>query len=156
MDLKMKKVKILELLAEHEIAISQLYKEYARKFTKQKDFWSKIAYEEIEHANWIYRLRSQAKEGLLNFKEGRFKEAAIETSLEYVKSKLAEGKKEKISAKRALSVARDLESGLIEKKYFEVFESDCREMKQIFLDLAAATREHHRRIEKAWNYEIKF
>ena len=156
MDLKMKKVKILELLAEHEIAISQLYKEYARKFTKQKDFWSKIAYEEIEHANWIYRLRSQAKEGLLNFKEGRFKEAAIETSLEYVKSKLAEAQKEKISAKRALSVARDLESGLIEKKYFEVFESDCREMKQIFLDLAADTREHHRRIEKAWNYEIKF
>ena len=85
-----------------------------------------------------------------------FKEAAIETSLEYVKSKLAEAQKEKISAKRALSVARDLESGLIEKKYFEVFESDCREMKQIFLDLAADTREHHRRIEKAWNYEIKF
>ena len=51
MDLGMKKVKILELLTEHEKAISQLYKEYARKFTKQKDFWSKIASEEIEHAN---------------------------------------------------------------------------------------------------------
>ena len=156
MDLGIKNLKILELMSEHEKAISRLYKEYALKFPKQKDFWSKIASEEIEHANWISRLRSQAKEGLLNFKEGRFKEAAIETSMEYVKSKLAEAQKEKISAKRALSVARDLESGLIEKKYFEVFKSDCREMKKVFLDLAAATRDHYRRIEKAWNNEIKF
>ena len=156
MDLGMKKVKTLELMAEHEKAISQLYQAYARKYPKQKDFWSKIASEELDHANWIYRLHSQVKEGLLHFKEGRFKDAAIETSLEFVKSKLAEAQKEDISDKRALSIARDLESGLIEKKYFEVFESDCREMKQIFLDLAAATREHYNRIEKVWKNEIKF
>ncbi len=153
MDSGKKKIRTLELMVEHEKAISQLYQAYARLFPKQKEFWSKIASEEIEHANWISRLHSQVEEELLYFKERRFNEAAIETSLEYVKSKLAEARKEKISAKRALSVARDLESGLIEKKYFEVFESDCREIEQIFLDLAAATREHYRRIEKAWNNE---
>jgi len=70
-------LKVIELLAEHEKAISQLYKEYARKFPKQKDFWSKIADEEIEHASWILKLRSQAEKGSLYFKEGRFKTEAI-------------------------------------------------------------------------------
>jgi len=141
---------VIKLLAEHEKAISQLYKEYARKFPEQKDFWLKIAEEEIEHASWIFKLRSQAEKGSLYFKEGRFKTEAIKTSLEYVKSQIAEAQNKKISAKNALSVARDLESGLIEKKFFEVFEPDCREIKQVLLDLAAATREHFNRIEKAW------
>ena len=149
-------LKVIKLLAEHEKAISQLYREYARKFPQQKDFWSKIAAEEIEHASWIFKLRSQAEKGSLYFKEGRFKIEAIKTSLEYVKSQITEAQNNKISAKNALSVARDLESGLIEKKFFEVFEPDCREIKQVLLDLAAATREHYNRIEKVWNNEIKF
>jgi len=149
-------LKVIKLLAEHEKAISQLYKEYARKFPEQKDFWSKIAAEEIKHASWIFKLHSQAEKGLLYFKEGRFKIEAIETSLEYLKSQITEAQNNKISAKNALSVARDLEGGLIEKKFFEVFEPDCREIKQVLLDLAAATREHYNRIEKVWNNEIKF
>jgi len=44
-------LKVIKLLAEHEKAISQLYKEYARKFPGKKDFWSKIAEEEIEHVS---------------------------------------------------------------------------------------------------------
>jgi len=143
-------LKAIKLLAEHEKAISQLYKEYARKFPEQKDFWSKIAREELEHASWIFTLCSKAKEGSLYFEEGRFKTGAIKTSLEYLKSQIAEAQNNKISAKNALSVARDLENGLIEKKFFEVFQPDCREIKQVLLDLAAATREHSNRIEKIW------
>lgn len=156
MSLAETQLKVIELLAEHEKAISRLYKEYARKFPEQKDFWTKIAEEEIEHASWIFKLCSHAEKGSLYFKEGRFKTGAIETSLEYLKSQIAEAQNNKISAKNALSVARDLESGLIEKKFFEVFEPDCQEIKQVLLDLAAATREHHNRIEKAWSDEIKF
>jgi len=147
-------LKVIKLLAEHEKVISQLYKEYARKFPEQKVFWSKISAEEVEHASWIINLHSQAEKGSLYFKEGRFKIEAIETSLEYVKSQITEAQNNKISAKNALSVARDLESGLIEKKFFEVFEPDCREIKQVLLNLAAATREHYNRIEKVWKETI--
>ncbi|MCZ2846270.1 MAG: hypothetical protein O2U61_07260 [Candidatus Bathyarchaeota archaeon] len=143
-------MKAIKLLAEHEKVISQLYKEYSLKFPEQKDFWSKIANEEIEHASWIFKLCSQAKEGSLYFKEGRFKTEAIKTSLKYVKSQITKAQNKKISAKNALSVARDLENGLIEKKFFEVFEPDCREIKQVLLDLVAATSEHCNRIEEVW------
>lgn len=56
-----KQIEIIELLAEHEKEISRLYQEYTRKFPEQKDFWSKIAREEIEHASWIFKLRSKIK-----------------------------------------------------------------------------------------------
>ena len=154
MPLNETQLKVIKLMAEHEKAISQLYKEYARKFPEQKDFWSKIATEELKHASWIFKLRSQAEEGSLYFKEGRFKTEAIKTSLEYIKNQIAEAQNKKISAKNALSVARDLESGLIEKKFFEVFEPDCREIKHVLLNLAAATRQHHNRIEKVWKETI--
>ena len=147
-------MKVIKLLAEHEKAISRLYKEYARKLPEQKDFWSIIAAEEIKHASWIFKLRPQVEEGSLYFKEGRFKTEAIKTSLEYIKNQITEVQNNKISAKNALSVARDLESGLIEKKFFEVFEPDCREIKQVLLDLTAATREHYNRIEKVWKETI--
>ena len=150
MGLEEKQIEIIELLAEHEKEISRLYQEYARIFPEQKDFWSKIVREEIEHANWIFKLRSKIKEGSLYFEEGRFKTDAIKTSIEYIKNQITKAQNNKISIKNALSVARDIESGLIEKKFFEVFEPDCREIKQVLLDLAAATREHYNRIEKVW------
>ena len=92
-------LKVIKLLAEHEKAISQLYKEYARKFSEQKDFWSKIAAEEIEHASWIFKLRSQAEKGSLYFKEGRFKTEAIITSLEYIKNQITEAQNKKYQLK---------------------------------------------------------
>lgn len=45
-----------------------------------------------------------------------------------------------ISLIKVLSIARDIENRLTEKKFFEVFEGDPIELKQVLLDLAAATR----------------
>jgi len=154
MQLTEMQLKIIELLAEHEKKISRLYKEYSLKFPEQKDFWSKIAKEEIEHASWILKLRSKVKEGSVYFEEDRFNKEAIKTSLKYVESQITKVQNKEISAKNALSVARDLENGLIEKKFFEVFKPDCREIKQVLLDLTIATREHYNRIKKVWKETI--
>ena len=144
-------LKTIKLLIEHEKAISALYKEYERKCPEQKDFWLRISDEEIEHANWISTLYLQVEKGSLNFQEERFKIEAIKTSLEYIKDRISEAQNKEISAKNALSVARDLENGLLEKKYFEVFESDSKEIKIILRRLMVATREHRNKIEKIWN-----
>jgi len=143
-------LKVIKLLSEHEKAISRLYKEYARKFPKQREFWIKISAEETEHASWISKLYSQAGEGSLCFKEGRFKKEAIKTSIDYLEDRIVEAQNKEISAKNALSIAQDLENGLIEKKFFEIFEHDCKEIKQVLHDLAFATSEHRNRIAKFW------
>lgn len=70
-------LKVIELLAEYEIMIGRLYKEYAQKFLDWKDFWSRLSAEERGHAKWIQKLRSKIKEGSVYFKEDRFNEEAI-------------------------------------------------------------------------------
>ncbi|GAG61348.1 unnamed protein product [marine sediment metagenome] len=102
------------------------------------------------HANWILKLRSKIKEGSVYFKEDRFNKEAIKTSLKYLNNQLSEAQMQDISLIKALSIARDIENGLIEKKIFEVFEGDPIELKHVLLNLAAATREHYNRIEKVW------
>ncbi len=151
MSLKEVQIEIIELLAKHERALSQLYKEYAKKFLDGKDFWSKLSAEEIGHANWILKLHSKIKEGSVYFKEDRFNKEAIKTSLRYLNNQLSKAQMQEMSLMKALSTARDLENGLIEKKFFEVFEGDSAELRQILLNLAAATKEHLSRIQKAWN-----
>ncbi len=44
-------LKVIELLAEYEIMIGRLYKEYAQKLLEWKDFWSRLSAEERGHAN---------------------------------------------------------------------------------------------------------
>ena len=143
-------LRVIELLAEYEIMIGRLYKEYAQKFLDWKDFWSKLSAEERGHANWILKLCSKIKEGSVFFKEDRFNKKAIKTSLKYLNNQLSEAQMQDISLIKALSTARDIENGLIEKKFFEIFEGDPIELKHVLLNLAAATREHYNRIEKVW------
>ncbi len=136
-------LKVIELLAEHETMIGRLYKEYAQKFLHWKDFWSKLSAEERGHANWILKLRSKIKGGSVYFKEDRFNKEAIKTSLKYLNNQLSQAQMQDISLIKALSIARDIENGLIEKKFFEIFEGDPIELKHVLLNLAAATREHY-------------
>jgi len=148
-----KQLNIIELLAEHERIIAELYNEYSQKFPPQKNFWLKLAGEEIGHAEWLDQLKSKIEEGKLHFREGRFNEEAIHTSIDYLRRQMVRAQEEKITTKNALSIACDIENGLIEKKFFEVFEPDSKEVKKVFMDLAYATREHHNRIIEEWKRE---
>ena len=104
MSLKEVQIEIVELLVKHERALSQLYKEYAKKFLNEKDFWSKLSAEEIGHANWVQRLHSKIKEGSVYFKEDRFNKEAIKTSLRYLNNQLSKAQMQEMSLMKALSI----------------------------------------------------
>lgn len=148
MNLQEYQINIIEMLAKNEKVISQLYKIYAKKFLDYKNFWSRLAEEEIEHAGWIYKLHSKIKEGSLYFNEGRFKKEALQSFLNYARNELVRTEIQEMLLINALSLALDIENTLIEHKYFEVFEGDSVELKQVLLNLDRATNEHLDRIKK--------
>ena len=47
---------IMEILINHEEAISKLYEAYAQKFPDHKEFWSTLSWEEKDHAEQIRKL----------------------------------------------------------------------------------------------------
>ncbi len=145
--------KVIQELIEHELALKELYEVYAEKFPENKDFWNKIAAEELGHATWIRRLESDISQGKTLFKEDRFNTQLIQTSTDYVNSQIASALQHDLELINALSVAVDIEQVMLENKFFEVFEVDSIELKQIMQSLQKATEEHLQRVRKHWEEE---
>ena len=140
-------VDIVNLLAEHEHAIGRLYRAYANRFPQYCDFWSKLAEEEDQHANWLRRLLARVEEGLGCVRPDRFDKSAVEASIRHVKQRIEQAAKRGFSPEEALRTAMGIEDTLLEAEYFEVFEGTAAEVAQVQYCLADATEDHCRRIK---------
>ena len=142
MDSKQIQTITMEMLIKYEETVGQLYRAYASKFPEYKDFWTKLADEEISHAAWIRQLYKKTEKGLLYFDEGRFNTVAIQTFLNYLNSELSRVNDPSLQVINALSISLYIEEALIERKFFEIFETDSVELKKLLHDLYASTEEH--------------
>jgi rubrerythrin len=148
METASKKQTILELLAENEVAVARLYRAYAEKFPRRKDFWNTLVREEIQHSRWIQKL-STGTHAPVQIKEDRFDVAVFQISFDYLEDKLAQAKSEDLSHKEALATALDIETGMFERGYFEVFEGDDPELRKVLNLLAKETKKHTDSIRNA-------
>jgi len=135
-------VTAVELLAQNEEKVSQLYKAYADKFSNWNKFWLSLSLSEIEHAKWIRDLYSAHLDKTVYLNEDRFKIEPIQIFAEYLQQQLAQVKEQEMPIKSALAIALEVENALIENRYFEVLQADSVEIKRTLLDLAAATADH--------------
>lgn len=87
---KEKQFRVLELLARHEEAISDIYSLCGDAFRENKDFWQKIAKEEKIHARWIRNLKPKIETSLVYLETEKFTEQSIYNSIKYIEQ---EGKK---------------------------------------------------------------
>ena len=142
------KTDVLEMLAKNEELINQLYNVYSGKFPDYKDFWRGLAVEETQHAVWIREFRSQVRQGHVQFNEDRFDVDIMGKLQDYVKDMINTAQEQEIPLKGALNIALDIESGLIEKRFFEVFETDAKELRFVLKVLSDSTKRHFDRIQK--------
>lgn len=147
MGIKEKQNEMVELLAKNEEKLSVLYETYAEKFPEYKEFWFDLAKEEVGHAAWIRKLNNNSA---LSFNEDRFKSKHVEISLKYLDEKIREAQTQKIDLADVLSVAIELETNLIERDFFSVFDGDPDELKETFQNLKTATQAHAERVRALW------
>jgi hypothetical protein len=142
-------MEMLELLAENEELVSDLYTKYAAKFPELKDFWQGLANEETKHAKWIRAINSQHEKGRLKINEQRFNQEAIKTHHRFLNKEINKASGD-ISLQSALYTALYIEKSLIEKRYFEISSGDSTKVKQTLFDLEAATNDHINRVQRVW------
>jgi len=145
--------RVLELMKGYENLIGDLYSVYAEKDLSYADFWKKISEEERTHAYWIETLANSIGSGKVHFDEERFNIAPLEQVTNDIKTKIDYAQKNEINALNALSISNDLEGGMIERKFFEVFESDSAEIKQTLSMLEDATIKHESLVHEMWEKE---
>ena len=139
---------ILHKLIELEKSIGELYKLYAEILPDHREFWSVLAGEEMEHANWLIMLQGQIKHGNIAVQENRFNQWGVDITLNFVKNKVRFAENNKIPYTLALSTALDVEKSLLERKYYEFYKSDCPEITKILQDLKHSTDRHLNRVQR--------
>ena len=127
-----------------------LYKTYAWKFTAYEKFWARLSGEEMEHANRIRKLLSRVREGSLSIAKDRFKKELIESFSAYLNRELVRVQSLEMELFDVLTVALNIETNILERKYFETFQGDDGELEETFSYLAATTADHAARVEALW------
>ncbi len=141
----------LSLLANNEETIGRLYTAYAERFPESTDFWQGLAKEEQSHAAWIYKLGEGVNSGGILVDQQRFKAAAIRTTTNHIETEIKAAKQAYITSINALSIANAIEQSLIEKKFFDILESDSIELKRLLQKLKDDTAKHAHKIHEQWD-----
>ncbi len=141
---------LLMALYNHEIAISQLYGAYADQFSEYEDFWRDLSEEEINHAASLESLSRKVKAGDECVTMGTFSFASIEASIERMSKLIAQVEDADVTLIDALAHAVRIEEGMIENRYFEVFEGDSEEAIEVLNTLADDSRRHAAEIRQAF------
>jgi hypothetical protein len=142
---------VVQMLADHELALKELYQTYATALPSLKDLWLKLAEDEQRHADWLDSLGSGAG-GANGPGPGSWpRPAAIETSLKYVRGQIVRARQAQVTLLIALSVAKDLESALLEKEFFKVAQGASPEVRAVLGRLITATETHWQTVTDALN-----
>lgn len=147
MDNRQRSHKILDLLAANEESVAKLYRMYADIFPDFCKFWSELAEEEMYHCRLVQKLGT-SKEDHVEINENRFDTVLLHTSSGYLKEKLKQATIAEVTIEDALSTALDIETGMLERGYFEVFEGESAEFRRTMRALATATAKHTNKIRE--------
>ncbi len=140
---------IMEMLANHELALKELYQTYAERVPALKDLWLKLAADEQRHSDWLDAVTSKVGPDKLLAPCRWPRPVAIESSLRYVQVQILRARQAEVTPLAALSIAKDLENALLEKEFFKVAEEVCPEVRVVLGRLVAATQKHWQTVAEA-------
>lgn len=141
------------LIAAHEAAVADLYSAYAVRFPDSAHLFTTLAAAERDHARRIADFTGRVRASEVRINPGRFPRAAVLNSLEFIREQISEAQSSELTLVEALSVAHDLENGLIERRWFDVVEGDSPELRSLLQLLAKETQEHRVLLQEAWEKE---
>lgn len=145
--------KIIELLAELEEEISRLYRLFAARFPARAEMWNGMAEEEMRHVGYVRELLFHINEKKAFFDEKTTKTYTVKTFVDNIREMQGKAEKNEFSILNALSISHDLEQSVIERRFYEYFQSDDQTVKRLLKQLREETYMHLTRVRIAWEEE---
>jgi rubrerythrin len=140
---------IVKMLANHELALKELYQTYAERVPACKDLWLRLVQDEQRHSDWLESLVSGLGPADPLSSCGWPRRAAIESSLKYIQVQILRARQAEVTPLGALSIAKDLENALIEKEFFKIADGACPEVREVLGRLIAGTKKHGQMVAEA-------
>lgn len=142
------KLEWMQLLITHEERMAEIYRLFSDFSSSYTNFWKEMVVDETRHVAWLRILNERLKNGKLEINVQRFPREAVQLSLNYINQQIELYKREGISSKKAFMIAVDIESALIERKFFEAFEGLDEEAKEIVVRIIEETEKHQKKVKE--------
>jgi len=145
------------LLTKHEAALSCLYNCFGSTLPESKNFWRQLANEELEHRDIVIELEEKLETGEYQFAVPQFHHAAVEKSLDWIRTIRQRMEQEGLTMNTALKIALTIERGILESDFFDFLDVSNLEAKALCESLTKYTETHLKRIEDEahklkWNF----
>jgi protein-arginine kinase activator protein McsA len=147
-----KRKSLLELFEENELQVGRLYELYSQKFPEHESFWHDLSMEESEHVASIQAMQIIESDNLIQ--ESKFTRGVLKYVADFVKEKIQEAQKKKITHPEALEIALRIERSIIEKKCFDFFIPTDKKLESILKKLNQETESHIGRLQKEFSRQI--
>ena len=148
---------VLAKLSQVELALHQLYRQFAKSFPADADFWRKLAEEELQHADCIDQLLALYKENKISISSGNVSTVAVDNLSKFIDATRERCAKGELSRINAFSLARDFETSVLSDKFcglvnladshlqhtFGKMLSDTMTHKKLIVEILARARDQH-------------
>lgn len=139
---------VVDLMVENELEMEKLYRIFAEKFLEHQNFWSMIADDEHNHAEWIAAAKNCLNQGTLPIPTKLIYPYIIQNAIKLVKEQQKVFQSKDKTLAEALAFSNNMEDFMLENSFFEIFDCDVPEVKQYHDDIVGETQKHHRMIEE--------
>lgn len=148
MDNDERNLKWMDLLISHEEKMVEIYSLFAGFTSSYSDFWKDMVWDETRHVAWLRVLNERLKSGKLKIDAERFPREAIQLSLNYISEQIGLYKAKGISSRKAFTIAVNIETAMIERKFFDAFEGLDDEARGIIGRVINETKTHQEKVRK--------
>lgn len=138
----------VEPLIENEQLVCELYKQFAKKFPENKDFWESIASDETKHIAFLKDTLSRN----LTFNEKAMNRSHVKNMISHIETLLVKTVKSSgFSQLDAVNEALNIENSMVEMKFFEPFRNQNGTMDALISTVEKDTRKHYNRLKDMKN-----
>lgn len=139
---------VIELLIENEQLVCELYKQFAKKFPENKDFWESIASDETKHIAFLKDTLNRK----ITFNERSMSRNHIKNMISHIETLLVKvGKGREFSQSDAVNEALNIENSMVEMKFFEPFRKQDGTIDSQISVVESDTRKHYDRLKELKN-----
>ena len=148
MDLSGFQISKIELVAEFESAVMELYWMYSEKFPEHEAFWIAMADDERKNTEWVRSTIEKIKSEAIEYNRDRFNIEAIRTTLNFVKTQIQAVKSQPVTLQSALGSAAGIEDSLAKKRFYEIIKDDNPEGRQLYQKFITDNQRHREKLNQ--------
>ena len=148
MDLSSFQMSKIDLLAEYESAVMELYWVYSEKFPEHKDFWIDMADDERKIVEWIHSAIELIKANKIEYNRDRFNIEAVRAAMNFIKQQIRETLDKPVTLQAAIAYASGIEDSMTKKRFYEMIKDDNQEARLLHQKFSVENQKHRDKLSQ--------